>query len=90
MLPIIAQMSRIIATIELRQTGVEEVYDLANEDATEKLFELAAIEGVLPAWRDEMKAAATALTQDEVDRLMPDEREVRRRLMPSQFGVENE
>ena len=90
-LPIIAQMLADHRDyIELRQRGVEEAYDLANEDATEKRFELAAIEAVLPVWRDEMKAAATALTQDEVDRLTPDEREVRRRLMPSQLGVENE
>ena len=65
----------------LRRSNIAEQFEQASKVAASQRQSLAAIEGAMPKWTEEMKGAAHALKQSEVDRLTQEEREVRRQLL---------
>ena len=65
----------------LRRSNIAEQFEQASKVAAAQRQSLAAIEGAMPKWTEEMKGAAHSLKQSEVDRLTQEEREVRRQLL---------
>lgn len=68
--------------LALRKSDIETQYEEAAADLAQKRSVLAAIEGSIPKWSEEMKACAIALKPKEVEALKPRERDVRLRLLP--------
>ncbi|MCR9176054.1 MAG: hypothetical protein NXI19_08645 [Alphaproteobacteria bacterium] len=67
--------------VALRKSDIVEQFEQASKLASSQRQALAALEGAMPKWTEEMRGAAHALKQGEVDRLTQEEREVRRQLL---------
>lgn len=72
--------------ITLRRDRIDERFDKARKTATDQRQALAAIEAAIPKWTEELKSAAHALRQSEVEKLSQEEREVRRQLLGSNLA----
>ena len=69
--------------LDLRSQGVEEMLETELEKMTALRETLAAVQGGLEKWTEEMTALANALTDAEAKRLNAQEAEVRDRLVES-------